>query len=638
MKPVLSLCAIAFITVVPTGAMAQSMSPSPVITAPESRVLVNEVVVKGVESTLQAEVYRVIRTQPGRQVTRRELQADIDAIAATGYFSKVEAVPQDTSLGVQVAFIVEPNPILQSVQLEGNQVVPAKVVADIFKPQYGSTLNLNQLNNGIKKLNQWYQDNGYVVAQVTDQPKISSDGTVTLSVAEGVIEEIQVQFISKQGEDKTADGKPIRGRTRDFIITREFQTKRGEILNRDRIQKDLQRVAGLELFDDVKLFLKPGTDPTKVIVVASVAEKSGNLLVSPGATYSPTSGLAAGGDIQWNNIGGNNQKLNGNVQVGGRQNLAFNLGFTNPWIAGDPYHTSYTVNGFRQQSVPLVFDGGKTEVRLPNDDRPRVTRTGGSLSFTRPLSKNPYDRADWVASTGLQYQRVTVVDRDGKISPKDSLGNDLSFSGKGKDDLLSFNLGVVRDRSNDRSNPTKGSILQLNTEQSVPVGSGNILLNRLQASYSFYIPTHLTRLTRGCRNKTAKGSECPQTFAFNVKGGTVIGDLPPYEAFSLGGINSVRGYDQGDLGSVRSFLQASAEYRFPISSLFSAALFADAATDLGSSSSVLGDPAGARGKPGSGFGYGLGIRVKLPFAPLRFDYGFNDRGEGRFQFGFGEKF
>lgn len=33
-------------------------------------------------------------------------------------------------------------------------------------------------------------------------------------------------------------------------------------------------------------------------------------------------------------------------------------------------------------------------------------------------------------------------------------------------------------------------------------------------------------------------------------------------------------------------------------------LFCDYGTDLNSGMSVTGDPAGARGKPGSGFGYG----------------------------------
>ncbi|CAN6440489.1 unnamed protein product [Victoria cruziana] len=65
------------------------------------------------------------------------------------------------------------------------------------------------------------------------------------------------------------------------------------------------------------------------------------------------------------------------------------------------------------------------------------------------------------------------------------------------------------------------------------------------------------------------------------------------------------------------------------------AIFTDYGSDLGSGSAVPGDPAGARGKPGSGYGYGAGIRVESPLGPLRLEYAFNDRFAARFHFAVG---
>jgi outer membrane protein insertion porin family len=243
------------------------------------------------------------------------------------------------------------------------------------------------------------------------------------------------------------------------------------------------------------------------------------------------------------------------------------------------------------------------------------------------LSRDVFTKADWTASLGLQYQGVSIRDDDGELSPEDELGNELSFSGEGKDDLLTVQLGAVRDRRNNLLRPTQGSLLRLGVEQSIPIGQGNILLTRLRGSYSYYIPVNFTSFTQGS-----------QALAFNIQGGTVLGDLPPYEAFSLGGSSSVRGYDEGDVGAGRSFIQATAEYRFPIISVVGGALFVDVASDLGSGSDVPGDPAGVRGKPGSGVGYGLGIRVQSPLGPIRIDYGFNDEGNSRLHFGIGERF
>jgi len=599
--------------------------------APEPRVLVAEVVVSGATGKLEDEIFRVISTRPGRATTRSQLQADVNAIFATGFFSSVNVEPEDTPLGVRVSFVVQPNPVLRNVAVTtvpegvGKGVLPQQVVDNIFSDQYGQILNLRQLQEGIKKLNQWYKDNGYDLAQVIDASKVTADGKVNLIVAEGVVEDIRVRFLNKEGEATNEKGEPIRGRTRDFIITREVQLKSGDVFNRQIAQQDLKRVFGLGIFDDVRLSFAPGTDPRKVVVVVDVIEKNSGSLAA-GAGISSASGLFGSVSYQQQNLGGNNQTLGSEVQVGERE-LLFDLSFTDPWIAGDPYRTSYSVNFFRRQSISLIFDGGNPEVFLPNGDRPRVLRTGGGISFTRPLSRNVFAPADWTASLGLQYQRVSLQDSNGNISPKDSLGNNLSFSGTGQDDLLTVQLGAVRDHRNSLLRPTSGDLLRLGIEQSLPVGQGNILLTRLRGSYSYYIPVSFTNFTKGS-----------QALAFNIQGGTILGDLPPYEAFSLGGSNSVRGYDEGDVGAGRSFIQATAEYRFPVISVVGAALFLDYASDLGSGNDVPGDPAGVRGKPGSGLGYGIGVRVQSPLGPIRVDYGFNDRGNSRIHFGIGERF
>ncbi len=624
------------------------------------RVLVAEVLVQGASGTLEDEVYRAIRTRPGQTTTRSQLQEDINAVFATGFFANVQAAPEDTPLGVRVTFVVEPNPVLKAVQVQGNKVVTTADVDKIFSPQYGTTLNLRQLQQGIQTLTKQYQDQGYVLAQVVDVPKIGPDGVVTLELAEGEVESVQVKFINKAGEATDAQGKAIKGRTRDFIITREMETKPGNTFNRKIAERDLQRVFGLGIFEDIKLDLNPGDDPRKVNVIVNVAERSSSNIAA-GAGISSASGLFGTVSYQQQNLGGNNQRLGAEIQLGQRE-LLFDANYTDPWIAKDPYRTSFTINGFRRRNISLIFDGGD-DVRLLNDgverDRVRVVRTGGGISFTRPLSKDVFKPADWTASLGVRYEAVRLQDADGDLvnptAPQTNeagtvlgFGRDLSFSGTSKDDLFTVQFGLVRDKRNSALAPTSGSLFRIGTEQSIPIGNGSIFFNRLRASYSFYQPTRLLKLSPGCRDVNprlvpaarpkADPNGCPQAFAFNLQGGTVLGDLPPYEAFSLGGSNSVRGYEEGAVGSGKSFLQASAEYRFPVFSIISGALFVDAATDFGSGNNVKGDPAGLRNKPGFGLGYGLGVRVQSPLGPIRIDYGFNDQGEGRFHFGLGERF
>ncbi|MEA5582975.1 BamA/TamA family outer membrane protein [Nodularia harveyana UHCC-0300] len=618
--------------------------PNPTPNAEEPRVLVSEVVVKTetgqLTPELENEVFQVIGTQPGRITTRAQLQEDINAIFGTGFFANVKAVPEDTPLGVRVSFVVQPNPVLSKVEIQANpgtdvpSVLPANTVDEIFQEQYGQVLNLRELQADIKKLTEQYQEQGYVLANVIGSPQISESGVVTLEVAEGVVENIKVRFRDREGQETDEKGDPIRGRTQEYIITRELKLKPGEVFNREVVQKDLQRVFGLGLFEDVNVSLDPGTDPSKVDVVVNVAERSTGSIAA-GAGFSSASGLFGTVSYQQQNLGGRNQNLGAEVQVGQRE-LLFDLRFTDPWIAGDPYRTSYTTNLFRRSSISLIFDGQDGDIRTlqpegTEGDRPRVLRLGGGINFTRPLSANPYERSEWTASAGLQYQRISTRDADGNVRPEGTVFRDgeagetvpLSFSGEGEDDLLLLQLGAQRDLRNNPLQPTTGSFLRFGVDQSVPIGLGNIALTRLRGNYSQYVPVSLTNFAPG-----------PQTLAFNLQGGTILGDLPPYEAFTLGGSNSVRGYEEGALTSGRTYVQASVEYRFPVFSVVSGALFFDVGSDLGSttrSAEVLN-------KNGSGYGYGLGMRVQSPLGPIRIDYGLNDDGDSRINFGIGERF
>ena len=82
-----------------------------------------------------------------------------------------------------------------------------------------------------------------------------------------------------------------------------------------------------------------------------------------------------------------------------------------------------------------------------------------------------------------------------------------------------------------------------------------------------------------------------------MKGGVILGDLPPYEAFPIGGTNSVRGYGEGAVGAGRHYFVGSAEMHFPLlggRGPLEGAVFADYGTDMDSGPTVMGDPAGCR--------------------------------------------
>lgn len=624
----------------PASTLTPPKPPSaqtPATTDPEPQAIVADIVVTTeqgqLEPALAAKIRQVLTIKIGQPVTRSQLEQNLNAVKALGDFATVRIVPEDTAQGAKINFLVKPYGTLSQVQIKtlpatSSSILNPAAIDAIFKPQYGKKLNAIEFKTAIARLNQLYQTQGYNLAQVVDIEELNPDGKLTIVVAEGSIEDVRVRFLNKKGEAVDENKRSYPGQTRPFIITREAESRSGKIFNRNTVERDLRRIYGLGLFDDVRISLAPGSDPAQVILQYDVIERGKNFSIVPNAGYSSTNGFYASLSYNQLNIGGNAQTLNANAQTS-TTGLLGEINFTDPWIATDPHRTSYNVNAFARRSTSFVLDGGKTPRFVPGtNNTPSILRTGGGITFNRPLNGDPYSSSDWRGSLGVQYQRISTRDANGgSIVPKDSGGNDLSFSKTGQDDLLMLQLGATKDARDSFSDPTQGSLLKLGVDQSVPVGLGNITMTRARASFTQYVPVKLINLSPGS-----------QSLLFNVQGGTIFGDLPPYEAFSLGGSSGVRGYEDGDVGSGRSYLQATAEYRFPIVSFFGLGIFADYGTDLGTGSSVPGNPAGARSKPGSGFGYGAGVRFQSPIGPLRLDYAINDLKETRIQFGLGERF
>ena len=104
-----------------------------------------------------------------------------------------------------------------------------------------------------------------------------------------------------------------------------------------------------------------------------------------------------------------------------------------------------------------------------------------------------------------------------------------------------------------------------------------------------------------------------------IKGGAIFGEAPPYEAFCIGGSNSIRGWYDCDLAVAKAFSELTIEYRFPLISIFSGELFMDAGTDFGTQKNVPGKPGLLLGKNGSGVSLGTGVIVTTPVGPIRLE-------------------
>src|SRR5262249_10260158 len=118
--------------------------------------------------------------------------------------------------------------------------------------------NLNRLSAAIDKVEQFYHQRGFLLARVTDV-KDDPDGSVSLSLNEGVIDKIQIVGNKK---------------TKDFIIRNSMKLKAGSVYNERQLTDDLRKLYANGYFKDIRRSLVPSPDnPDKYDLKVEVAEK-----------------------------------------------------------------------------------------------------------------------------------------------------------------------------------------------------------------------------------------------------------------------------------------------------------------------------------------------------------------------------
>ncbi len=591
---------------------------APTVQAPDLVVTATDVKITGVDAELQRVVLSTIKTLPGGETSAAQLRSDLAKLLDTGLFANANVSSSANTQGLSVLFQLEPM-VVRSLRLANAKVLTTAVATELFQPQLGAPVSPTGLTQAVRRINQWYTENGYTLARVLSLEP-ARDGTVTINVAEGIVGDVQVQFVDKLGRTRDENGQPIRHRTQPGFVQQQIKLKPGDVFRQDVAQQDLKRLAALGIFEGANV--RFAGDANRATVMYNVVESPARGVNLSGG-YNEDLGVFGSVNFQDANVAGLGQKFSSNVQIGSRD-VQYDARFVSPYRDTQPDTLGYSANVARRSGLSRVFDDG---FRLANGQQVRERRLGGGITLDKPIAP------DWNGSLGLNYTNVSLRDRNGNVAKTTADGLPLSFSGSGIDDLTTLSFTATRDLRDNFSNPSKGSILTLSTEQSIPIGRGSILGNRLQANYAQYVPVNWLN-PKG----TPSQSSLPEVLAFNVQGGTTVGDLPPYNAYVLGGANSIRGYDTGAVATGRSYVLASAEYRFPVYKFLGAAVFADIGSDLGSAGTVLGEPGVSRNKPGAGFGVGAGLRVNSPIGIIRADWGFNDQGENRLQFGFGQRF
>jgi len=533
-------------------------------------------------------ILNVVDTKPGRELSRDVILTDLEAIYNQGYFSFVDVNLDEEEDGVTVTYVVQENPVIESINFTGNTLYTSEqLMTEVFS-QEGTVFNRQFFRNDLDRIQEKYHKDGYVMVRVSDVQ--IQGGNIYVTILEPRVHDILIQGNTK---------------TKAYVIRRELKINEGDIFNVTKFRHDLGKLQGLGYFEDVNVgFDVPEGQDDIVDLILTVKEKR-TASVGVNVGYGTESGLSGG-------------LTYGDTNMFGR-GMHFEVGFNE----GD--EASYWAT-FSSPYMDMKTFAWRVGARYSHYDDRYYYRKGRrqfnfdekSLTFFGGLGKK-FINDDWSWFLTLRHEDVEY--------------SNIRYALPGYiDDLTKWDgvnqtveLQVMWDKRDEYAPYPKGFVWDVNIEQAVEALGGDYNYTKYWTQARFYIA--LNKVLEGFADIGGTWSEeNPLLLAARLRIGSASDkDLPSFARYSLGGMNSLRGYDSRSFEGANMYM-GNFELRVPVASAVSIVGFYD-----------IGNADDTMDWDNSHDDYGLGVRVKTPFGNLRVDYA-KGEDENRTYFGFGEMF
>ena len=585
-----------------------------------------------------------------RRTTRDALGEDITSLRVyywrRGYReAQVDTVLAPAKRGVAITFRIvegEPTRLGKLVVSQRTPVLSDAELADAVSLEEGEPLNLVALDSTLARLKIAVWNHGYGDVQIdTTMPRDNGSHIVPVSIV------VDPRWVTRVG-DVQFEGNSAES---DATLRRAVLLRPGMLYTRDAVLESQRRLFQSPAISRALVITPPAGDSVKHITVAVTETSPRHASVTLG--FNTIEFGQAGVELRHNALGagrwlslraaaGNllGEQLNGRaifrqaIPDGAADASAFlrptyqgSLTLTQPWIAGARTSASVMLFGGRRSLPGVVVD----------ED------AGVSLGIVRELAPK--------LPVGINYRLESTRVRGGAIYFCAGYGicDDVAVSAlTQRQRLAPIGVSAWIDRADDLEAPTRGYTAVVDAEHASSATGSTFSHERIAADGASYRAFG--------RNDLDEGT-FPKVLALHGRAGWVRpqGILHPRARFYAGGMQSVRGFAENELGpqvlQVRrasllsagctdatiasgacdpsgvpssefftrptggsSVIEGSAELRLPLGSKLGGVVFLDGAY-VGTQG--LDSPARGRGAVTPG----AGMRIRSPLGVLRLDFG-----------------
>ena len=481
----------------------------------------------------------------------------------------------------------------------------------------GKTFKASMLRDDVFRLTGYFSDQGYAFVNVEPETSVQPD-TKT----------VDVNYQVDKGPEVYVDRVEIAGntKTRDKVIRRELRVEEQGLFSASGLQVSKERVQRLGFFEDVNVATQRGARNDLLNVLVDVKEAQTGAF-SVGAGFNSSTSIIGTARIQENNLFGRGQQLVLGASLGTKYKNTM-ISFSDPYFLDT--RVSFGANLFDWQFAFEDFDR---------------SGTGGGLRLSYPIAALGYESL-WGYALEDVYLGLNYQWERARISNFDQITPAAIRAERGTKTSGVISPTLLRNTLNNPMDPTAGSYH--NFSLSFAGLGGEVDYQKAEIEARYFIPVYqsprwgqFTWMTGGFFGYGVGDIDFVEENHIGTQRHRILeDDLPLFDRYFPGGINSIRGFGERSLGPREKVTvtvtdddgtQKRKTYHRPIGGseelIFNNEISFPIVQQLNLKGVVFSDVGNAftqrQGIDLSDLRYsvGAGIRWRSPFGPIRIELG-----------------